>query len=173
MNIFNNIIPFVIIGIILYGIIKKVNIMEEFAKGAKENLITAFEILPCLVLLMTAVGMFKASGTVDIIEKICSPVITFLGFPADCISLAIVRPISGSGALATLETILSSFSPDSYTGRVASVLMGSTETTFYTITVYFAALKKKAFPCVFISAAAADTAGFIFSALSVRFFFGY
>ena len=172
MNIFNNIVPLIIIGILIYGAVKKVNIIEEFAEGAKENLITAVEILPCLILLMTAVGMFTSSGAVEIIGKICSPLTDFLGFPSECISLAIVRPISGSGALATLETILSNTSPDSYAGRVASVLMGSTETTFYTITVYFAALKKKAYPCVFLSSIIADLAGFVFSALIVKIFFG-
>ena len=92
-------------------------------------------------------------------------------FPEECIPLAIVRPISGSGALACLETILSSVSPDSYSGRVASVLMGSTETTFYTIAVYFSAIKQKAYPSVFAAACLSDAMGFVFSALAVRLFF--
>lgn len=99
-----------------------------------------------LILLMTAVGMFTSSGAADIIASLLRPVTTFLGFPEECIPLAIVRPISGSGALACLETILSSVSPDSYSGRVASVLMGSTETTFYTIAVYFSAIKQRLIP---------------------------
>ncbi len=164
-------IPIIIAAILLWGTVKRVNIAEEFAAGAKENLITAAEILPMLILLMTAVGMFSASGAADIIARFVSPVTSFLGFPDECISLAVIRPISGSGALATLETILTGISPDSYAGRVASVLMGSTETTFYTITVYFAALKKKPDSRVFIAAAAADITGFILAALTVRMFF--
>lgn len=164
-------IPVIITAILLWGAVRRVNIAEEFAEGAKENLITAAEILPMLILLMTAVGMFSASGAADIIADFVSPVTNFLGFPDECISLAVIRPISGSGALATLETILTGVSPDSYGGRVASVLMGSTETTFYTITVYFAALKKKPDSRVFIASAAADITGFIFAALTVKLFF--
>lgn len=164
-------IPVIITGILICGVVRRVNIAEEFAEGAKENLVTAVEILPMLILLMTAVGMFSASGAAKTIAEIISPVTNFLGFPDECISLAIIRPISGSGALATLETILTGVSPDSYGGRVASVLMGSTETTFYTITVYYTALKKKPDSRVFIAAAAADITGFIFSSLTVRLFF--
>lgn len=164
-------IPVIITGILICGVVRRVNIAEEFAEGAKENLVTAVEIFPMLILLMTAVGMFSASGAAKTIAEIISPVTNFLGFPDECISLAIIRPISGSGALATLETILTGVSPDSYGGRVASVLMGSTETTFYTITVYYAALKKKPDSRVFIAAAAADITGFIFSSLTVRLFF--
>lgn len=164
-------IPLVIILILLSGLFKKVNIMEEFAQGAAENLKTAAQILPSLILLMTAVGMFTASGAAEIIAGLLSPVTDFLGFPDECIPLAIIRPISGSGALAALETILTNVSPDSYCGRVASVIMGSTETTFYTITVYFAALNKKPDGRIFVSAAAADLTGFILAALAVRLFF--
>ena len=171
MKISDFFIPIVIAAILVYGLIKKVNIVEEFTAGAKENLKTAVQILPSLILLMTAVGMFTSSGAPEIIARLLSPITSFLGFPDECISLAIIRPISGSGALATLETILTNVSPDSYCGRVASVLMGSTETTFYTITVYFAAIKKKPDARIFISAAFADITGFILSALAVRLYF--
>lgn len=165
------IVPLVISGILIFGLVKRVNITEEFTAGAKENLKTAVSILPSLILLMTAVGMFTASGAADCIAEFISPLLTFLGFPKECLSLAIIRPISGSGALAALENVLADISPDSYEGRVASVLMAATETTFYTITVYFGALRKKPDGRVFIAAAAADITGFIFSALSVRLFF--
>lgn len=163
--------PLLIVFILVYGLFKKVDIVAAFCEGAAENLKTAVELLPMLILLMTAVGMFTNSGACEIIAKLLSPITSFLGFPDECISLALIRPISGSGALACLETILSNVSPDSYTGRVASVLMGSTETTFYTIAVYFSAIKKKAYPSVFIAAGFSDIAGFVFSALAVRLFF--
>jgi len=165
-------IPAIIAFILLCGAVKRVNITEEFAAGAGENLKTAVAILPSLILLMTSVGMFIASGAADCIADIISPVISFLGFPKECVSLALIRPVSGSGALAALENIFSYVSPDSYPGRVASVLMSSTETTFYTITVYFGALKKKPDSRIFIAAAAADLTGFILSSLTVRLFFG-
>lgn len=163
--------PLLIAAILVYGLLKKVDIVAAFCEGAAENLKMAFGLLPMLILLMTAVGVFTASGACEIIADILSPVTSFLGFPNECIPLAIIRPVSGSGALACLETILSNVSPDSYTGRVASVLMGSTETTFYTIAVYFSAIKKKACTPIFIAAGLADITGFIFSALVVRSLF--
>ena len=133
MNFGDIFVPALMVFILCYGLVKKVDIVNVFCEGATENLKIAVGLIPMLILLMTAVGMFTSSGAADIIAKLLRPVTTFLGFPEECIPLAIVRPISGSGALACLETILSSVSPDSYSGRVASVLMGSTETTFYTI----------------------------------------
>lgn len=171
ISISNLFIPLLITSIIFYGVIKKVNIIDEFTVGAKENLHMAVELIPPLILLMTAVGMFISSGCPEKIAKVISPVTKALGFPDECVSLAFIRPISGSGALAALETILSTVSPDSYSGRVASVLMGSTETTFYTITVYFSSLKQKADTKIFIASIASDMAGFVFSALVVRLFF--
>lgn len=161
-------VPAVITFILLSGVFKGVDIAHEFACGAKQSLLTVLDILPSLVLLMTAVGMFSSSGAVEIITSVLSPITSFLGFPAECVSLAVIRPVSGSGALCTLENILSRVSPDSFTGRVASVLMGSTETTFYTISVYFAAIHQKAGQLVFAGACIADLCGFVFSAVIVR-----
>ncbi len=164
-------IPAVITFILLAGVVKEVDIAQEFMLGAKENLVTVFEILPSLILLMTAVGMFSASGAVDLIAGILSPMTQFLGFPKECVGLAVIRPMSGSGALCTLEDTLSKVSPDSYAGRVASVIMGSTETTIYTISVYFSAIKQRAYAAVFAGACFADLCGFVFSALIVRLYF--
>ena len=168
MNFGDIFVPALMVFILCYGLVKKVDIVNVFCEGATENLKIAVGLIPMLILLMTAVGMFTSSGAADIIAKLLRPVTTF---PEECIPLAIVRPISGSGALACLETILSSVSPDSYSGRVASVLMGSTETTFYTIAVYFSAIKQKTYPSVFAAACLSDLMGFVFSALAVRLFF--
>lgn len=164
-------IPAVITFILLAGVVKRVDIAQEFMLGARESLLTVFEILPSLILIMTAVGMFSASGAVEIIADTLSPLTSFLGFPRECISLAVIRPFSGSGALCVLEDTLSKVPPDSFAGRVASVIMGSTETTFYTISVYFAAIKQKAYPAVFAGACFADMCGFVLSAAAVRVFF--
>ena len=171
MDLGNMFVPVLIILILSFGLIKRVDIVNAFCEGAAENLKVAAGLVPMLILLMTAVGMFTASSAADIIAKLLRPVTSFLGFPDECIPLAIVRPVSGSGALACLETILSNVSPDSYSGRVASVLMGSTETTFYTTAVYFSAIKQKAYPSVFAAACFSDAVGFVFSALAVRIFF--
>ena len=165
------IIPVFIAGILIYGLIKKVDIFDEFTVGAKDNLIAAFDILPALIALMTCVGMLNASGAADMLCSAVSPFLEKKGFPAECAPLAFLRPISGSGALAVYEQIISENGPDSFAGRVASVLLGASETTFYTIAVYFGAVKAKktrhALPC----SLAADLTAFILSALFVRVFF--
>ena len=172
MNFGDIFVPALMVFILCYGLVKKVDIVNVFCEGATENLKITLGLIPMLILLMTAVGMFTSSGAADIIAKLLRPVTTFLGFPEECIPLAIVRPISGSGALACLETILSSVSPDSYSGRVASVLMGSTETTFYTIAVYFGSAGIIRTRHTVPAALAADLTGFLASAFAVRLFFG-
>ncbi|MGN1133468.1 MAG: nucleoside recognition domain-containing protein [Oscillospiraceae bacterium] len=161
-------VPVFICFVLIYGMVKKVDILNVFIKGAKENILIAFDILPTLVLLMAAIQMLMSSGAVDAISGFLSPITSFLGFPKECTSLAVIRPISGSGALAMLQSLFSDISPDSYEGRVASVLMGSSETTFYTIALYYSAVRLKAESKVFISSLTADMACFVFSALIVR-----
>lgn len=166
------IIPLFIGLIIIYGCIKKVDIFDEFLSGARENLKTGVDILPSLIAMITAIGMFKASGAMELLAKAMSPVTEFLGFPSECLPLAIMRPVSGSGALAVFETILSEVHPDSFAGRVASVILGSTETTFYTIAVYYGAANIKNTRHTLVSALSADFTGFIVSVLTVRLIFG-
>ena len=165
------IIPLIICAVLVYGLIKRVDVFGEFLIGAKENLKTAVEILPALIALMTCVSMLNVSGLLEMVTDILSPVTSLLGFPAQCVPLAVMRPISGSGAMAMLENILSENHPDSFIGRVACVLMGSTETTFYTMAVYYGAagIKKTrhTLPC----ALTADFTGFLASVLTVRILF--
>ncbi|MCH5348101.1 MAG: spore maturation protein [Oscillospiraceae bacterium] len=162
------VIPVFIALIMIVGLIKRVDVFGEFTDGAKENLRSAFEVLPALIALMTAIGMFKASGGLDIISAAISPITELLGFPSECIPLAIIRPVSGSGALAVFESILTDVSPDSFPGRVASVMVGSTETTFYTVAVYYGITKVKKTRHTIASSLTADLTGFILSALTVR-----
>lgn len=171
MNYTDFIIPVMIAAIMGIGLYKKVNVFNEFIEGAKENLKVGIQILPALIALMTAVGMFKASGALDYITAFMKPVTSFLGFPAECLPLAIIRPISGSGALAVYEAILNDNHPDSFVGRVASVLLGSTETTFYTVAVYFSVTKIKKIKHTITASLAADITGFIMSALTVSIFY--
>lgn len=162
------VIPIFIALIMTVGLAKRVDVFSEFTDGAKENLKSAFDILPALIALMTAIGMFKASGGLEVISSIIAPVTKFLGFPRECIPLALIRPVSGSGALAMFESILTEVSPDSFAGRVASVVIGSTETTFYTIAVYYGITKVKKTKHAILSSLTADLTGFILSALTVR-----
>ncbi len=168
----NYVIPFFIAAVMIIGLVKKVDVFSEFTEGAKENFKAAVSILPALVALMTAIGMFKASGALDFISAAISPLTNVLGFPDECIPLAIIRPISGSGALAVFENILTDVSPDSFAGRVASVIIGSTETTFYTIAVYYGITKVKKTRQALPASLAADFTGFVLSALTVRIILG-
>lgn len=172
MNVSIIIVPVLVFGVFLYGLYKKVDILDAFTSGARENLKTAVGLLPTLTLLMLGVGMFRASGALEAFTGLIAPLMEFIGFPPDCLPLALLRPVSGSGALSILETILQEKGPDSFTGRVASVLMGSTETTFYTVAVYFGATKIKKTRHALPSALAGDITAFLLSAVIVRLMLG-
>ncbi|NLM50158.1 MAG: spore maturation protein [Clostridiaceae bacterium] len=132
--------PVVIFFIIASGLMNNVNLFEAFTRGAKEGLKTAYNIAAPLVGLMVAIGMFRASGALDLIVHAISPVCNFLKIPPEIMPLALMRPISGSASLAIAKDILTTYGADSLIGKIASILMSSSETTFYTITVYFAAV---------------------------------
>ena len=132
-------VPLAIAGIVGFGLLRGVKVFDLFVEGAKEGLTTAVNILPALVALVVAVGMFKASGGLDLLSFALEPIGKLLGLPREVIPLSLIRPISGSGAMAIFNDILRSHGPDSLAGRIASVMMGSTETTFYTIAVYYGA----------------------------------
>lgn len=164
-------VPVLIAGILIYGLVKKVNVFDSFIQGAKEGLHTAVNLLPALVALMVAVTMFKASGALDILTYSLDPLTGNLGIPKEALPLALLRPISGSGSLAMLETILAQYGPDSLIGRVACILQGSTETTFYTIAVYYGAVGIKNTRHTVFAAMAGDFAGLVAASLAVRLFF--
>ena len=172
LNVTSLVIPGVIAAVMIIGLCKKVNVFDTFISGAKEGMRTAINILPALVALMVAVTMFKASGALDILTYSFRPLTDRAGIPKEVLPLALLRPISGSGALAMLETILSDYGPDSFIGRVASVLQGSTETTFYTIAVYYGAVGIKNTRHTVFAAIAADFAGLVMSCVAVRLIFG-
>lgn len=162
------VIPVAILGVFLYGLAKRVDILDAFTEGARENLSTAVGLLPTLALLMLGVGMFRASGALDALTRAIAPLTDKIGFPAECLPLALLRPVSGSGALALLDGVLKNSGADSFAGRVASVLMGSTETTFYTVAVYFGATKVKKTRHALGSALAGDVTALLLSAVVVR-----
>ena len=172
MSGFELVVPSLVVGIVLYAAAKRVDIFKTFVKGARENLIVAWEILPSLTALCLAVGMLRSSGAAELISNLLEPLTSLIGLPAECVPLALMRPVSGSGALSMLEELLSSHGPDSFVGRVASVLMGSTETTFYTVAVYFGATKIKRTRQTLPSALLGDLTAFILSALTVRLILG-
>lgn len=167
------VIPVIIAVIIIFGLYKRVDVFSEFAEGAKENIMTCARLLPTLIALITAVGMFRASGAEELITGFVSGFFDRIGFPAECLPLALIRPVSGSGALAVYESLLDENGPDSFAGRVASVMLGSTETTFYTLAVYYSAVKIKNTRHTLAASLAGDMTGFIVSVLTVNIFFGH
>lgn len=166
------VLPLVIAAIVLYGLAKGVKVFDTFMEGAKEGLITVKNILPSIVGLVVAVGMLKASGGLDIIVKLLSPLSGITGIPEEIMPLAVLNPISGGGALSMYELILKDYGPDSYLGRVASVMMGATETTFYAIAVYYGSVGIKKTRHTVLAGLMADFTSFVASAWTVRLFFG-
>ncbi|MBQ7036255.1 MAG: spore maturation protein [Clostridia bacterium] len=168
MSISDMILP-LFIGIIIFsGLYRGIPIFDTFLKGAKEGLSNAFSILPSIIGLYTAVCMLRASGAIDLICHGLSFLTDKIGFPSEVLPLALLRPVSGGASVAVLSDVLKTFGPDSFPGKVASVIAGSTETTFYTMTVYFAATRVKDTRYTLKSALLADLAGILFGAVAVR-----
>ncbi len=159
------IIPSLIIGFLGYGMIKRVKIYEVFVEGAKDGFNVAINIIPYLVAILIAVGMFQASGAMGAMIDLIGPFTSKIGLPAEALPMAILRPLSGSGAYAVLASIIKnpSIGPDSYIGYLVSTLQGSTETTFYVIAVYFGAVKIKKIRHTLIAGLTADIAGIMAS----------
>jgi spore maturation protein B len=138
MNIISVIaIPFVIFSFLFYGFFKKVKVYESFVEGAKEGFNVAVRIIPYLVAMLVAIGIFRASGAMDVFVAILSPITNLIGFPAEALPMALMRPLSGSGSLGIMTEIMKTHGPDSFLGLLVSTMYGSTETTFYVLAVYF------------------------------------
>lgn len=172
MNISTYIIPVLLAAVAAIGMGKRVNVYAALTHGAEEGLTVLLHIIPSLVGLLTAVGMFRASGAMEWFSNLCAPLLNRLGIPAETVPLMLIRPISGGGALAVASDLIAAHGPDSYLGRVAAVMLGSTETTFYTIAVYFGSAGITKTRHTIPAAIAADLTGFAAAALTVRLFFG-
>lgn len=157
--------------ILIFAYIKRVPIFDLFLQGAEEGIKNTFSIIPALVGLVVCVSMLRSSGTIDALVSLLSPAAKRVGIPSNVLPLALLRPISGSGALAVVQDIFEHWGADTFTGRVASVMMGSTETTFYTIAVYYGSVGIKRTGITVFAALAADLMGMILSALTVSLFF--
>lgn len=136
-------IPFILLFIPTFGFIKKVKVYESFTEGAKEGFQTAVRIIPFLVAMLVAIGVFRASGAMDLLTQALAPVTRLIGMPAETVPMALMRPLSGGGATGVMSELITTHGPDSIIGRIASVMMGSTETTFYILAVYFGAVSIK------------------------------
>ena len=154
--------------IILFALIQKVKIFDAFLDGARGGFDTAISVLPSIIGLVTAVSMLRASGAIDLLSDILRPLCNAIGFPSEVLPLALLRPVSGGASTAILNDILSTYGPDSLAGKVASVICGSTETTFYTLTVYFAAVRASETRYTLKSALLADFTGIALGTIVVH-----
>ena len=164
-------IPLLLAGAALYALCRRVDVFSALTTGAGEGLSVVLRILPPLVALLTAVYMLRASGALELLTELLTPVLTFLGIPPETVGLLLIRPVSGSGALAVGSDIMQTYGPDSTIGRTAAVMLGSTETTFYTVAVYYGAAGIRRTRHTIPAALAADIAGFLAAACTVRWMF--
>lgn len=165
------VIPAVFCLILFAGLWNKVNVYESFTNGAADGIRTSFQILPSLIGLMTCIGMLRASGAVEMFCTAIGPFTEQLGLPAEILPLALIRPLSGSGALSVCQQILTQYGPDSIVGRIASVLQGSSETTFYTISLYYASIHVSRTRYAIPASLAGDLACFLASCWIVQILF--
>lgn len=169
INYISNIaMPLIIFIIVLAGLTEKKKIFDLFLKGAKEGIEIVIKIFPTLVGLFLAIIMLRYSGVIDFVIKFLNPILSTFRVPSEILPLAILRPISGSASIAIATDIMKSFGVDSNIGIIASVIMGSTETTIYTIAVYSSSVKIKDTRFVLWAALAADAVGIIASVVMCR-----
>ncbi|MCR4963775.1 MAG: spore maturation protein [Firmicutes bacterium] len=154
-------IPLLLLGIPLYGLLKKQPVYELFCQGAAEGVTMAVQILPYLLAMLVAVGVLRASGAFLALARWLSPLCQTVGLPPEVLPLALLRPLSGGGALAITAELLADYGPDSFIGRLASVMQGSTDTTCYILAVYFGSVGVKKYRYALAVGLAADAVTFI------------
>lgn len=165
-------IPVIFLLILTLGLYRDLKVYDIFVEGAKEGITTIIKIIPTLVGLMVAVGVFKASGAMELIVQLFMPLASLLGVPPETMPLALMRPVSGSASLALVAEIIQTYGPDSFIGRAASTMMGSTETIFYTLAVYFGSVGIKNIKYTLVAALLADIVSITASAWACAMIFG-
>lgn len=164
--------PLMVVGIVAYALAKKVKVFDCFMSGAKKGLMTVYEILPSITGLVLAVTMLTESSAMEILTDVLEPVCEFFGVSPEVTPMAVLSPISGGASLTFFESILKNHGPDSFLGRVGSVLMGSTDTTVYAVTVYYCAIGIKNTRHTLLSGLVADFASFVLSSFFVKLTIG-
>jgi len=166
------VLPALLVGFPLYGLIKGVRVYEVFVEGAKEGFEVAVTIIPYLIAILFAIGMFRASGAMDFLVNVLDPVLGVIGVPAEVLPMGIVRPLTGSGSAGLVADMINQYGEDSLVVKMAATMFGSTETTFYVIAVYFGAVgitrERHAIPAGLL----ADATGVLASVYFVRLLFG-
>lgn len=162
--------PALMMLIVAYGASSGVKVYEAVTEGAKQGFEIAIKIIPFLVAILVAIGMFRASGAMGLITEVINPITSFIGMPAETLPMALIRPLSGTGAFGVMSELIN-LNPDSYESFVASTMMGSTETTFYVLAVYFGSVGIVRVRHALVAAIAADVTGVIVSCLAARMFY--
>ena len=165
-------IPFLLSVIPLFAILRRVKVYEEFVDGAKEGFDVAIRIIPYLVAMLVAIGMFRAAGGIDLLSRGLSPVLNLVGFPTDLLPMVLVRPLSGSGSLGFFTELVKQFGPDSLIARTAGTIYGSTETTFYVLAVYFGSVAVRRTRHALLAGLTADFVSVVVSVVLCRAVFG-
>ena len=166
-------VPTVIILIVVYGLLKRINVYESFIEGAAEGLKVVVNILPTLIGLMMAVGMLRVSGALDGITTLIKPLLSFTNFPSEIVPVALMRTVSSSASTGLILDIFKNYGPDSFMGRLVSIMFGCTETIFYTLSVYFMTIQIKKTRYTVAGALLATFVGIIASYLLTVYIFGY
>ena len=163
-------LPCLILLLLLYGAYKKVNVYDAFVRGAKQSVSTAVGIFPCLVAVFLLLQLFRLSGLEKFLSQAAAPLFSLFGIPTELTSFLLIRPLSGSGSLAMLTEIFREYGPDSYIGKCAGLIMGSSETVFYLASVYFADTKVKNLGYAIPISLVCSLFGAVVSCLICRFF---
>lgn len=171
INISNYVMPLLVLIVITYGIYKKVDIYNVFIDGSKESFELIYTMFPCFLAMVFGINIFLKSGFLDYLNYFISPILKFLKIPLPLFPMIIMRPISGSSSLIILSNILSNYGPDSFIGILASVLQGSTDTTFYILTLYFGSVGIKKIRYSLIAGLLADICAIFISIFIVNLFF--
>ncbi len=166
------VIPLILVGFPLYGLYKRVPVYESFVEGAKEGFAVAVRIIPYLVAILFAIAMFRESGAMDFLVSALSPVLAVIGFPAEVLPMAIVRSLTGSGSAGLVVDMISEYGEDSIFVKMAAVMFGSSETTFYVIAVYFGAVNIKRTRHAVAAGLTADLAAALIAVWLVRLIYG-
>lgn len=164
-------IPFMIVGIISYGMAKKINVYESFIEGAKGGFYTAIKIIPSFIAMLVAIGVFRESGAMDILINILKPITNILYIPGELLPMMLMRPLSGSGAQGIMSELAVNFGGDDFITKTAAVMMGSSETTFYVLAIYFGSINIKKQRHALSTGLTADIAGLLAAILVSRIFF--
>ena len=167
----NYIIPIIVLYIIIYGFIKKVDLYESFLEGVKEGIHMIIKIFPTIFTMMIAVQVLINSNIITNCTKALSPILNFLKFPSELLSIAILRPISGTSSLVVMNDLLKTYGPDSLIGRIASIIQGSTDTTIYILGLYFSSVGIKKSKYALLAGLLADLSAIILSIIVVRILF--